>query len=100
LRELVLPTKPADDLVAEKQSGNKVYSMNWAPRLKRVFAIEIEKCEKCVGELKIIAFIEDTEIVEKILKHRGWMRSHKPRIVRRQPGFLSTQDNYSDINGR
>ena len=25
----------------------RAYSMTWAQRLKRVFAIEIEKCEKC-----------------------------------------------------
>jgi hypothetical protein len=39
--------------------------------LKRVFAIEIEKCEKCGGNVKIIACIEDAEVIEKILKHLG-----------------------------
>ena len=44
-----------------------------AQRLKRVFVgaairIEIEKCEKCGGKVKVIACIEDPEvIVEKIL---------------------------------
>ena len=76
LREFVVPTKPADDVEAEKQFGNKAYSMTWARRLKRVFAIEVEKCEKCGGKVKIIVdasnrCIEDTEIVEKILKHLG-----------------------------
>ena len=33
--------------------------MSWAQRLKRVFAIEIEKCEKCGGRVKIIASIEE-----------------------------------------
>jgi len=50
---------------------NKAYSMTWAQRLKRVFAIEIEKCEKCGGCVKIIACIEDAEVIEKILKHLG-----------------------------
>ena len=50
---------------------NKVYSMTWAQRLKRVFAIEIEKCEKCGGKVKIIASIEDPDVIEKILKHLG-----------------------------
>jgi len=39
--------------------------------LKRVFAIEIEKCEKCGGRVKIIASIEDKEVIEKILKRLG-----------------------------
>ena len=55
----------------ENQSGNKAYSMTWAQRLKRVFAIEIEKCEKCGGKVNIIASIEDPEVIEKILKHLG-----------------------------
>ena len=45
--------------------------MTWTQRLKRVFAIEIEKCEKCGGKVKIIASIEDSEVIEKILKHLG-----------------------------
>lgn len=45
--------------------------MTWAQRLKRVFAIEIEKCEKCGGKVKIIACIEDPAVIEKILKHVG-----------------------------
>ena len=40
-------------------------------RLKRVFAIEIEKCEKCGGKVKIIACIEDPEVIQKILKRLG-----------------------------
>ncbi len=36
-----------------------------------MFEIEIEKCEKCGGKVKIIACIEDTEVIEKILKHLG-----------------------------
>jgi hypothetical protein len=44
--------------------------MNWARRLKRVFAIEIEQCAGCGGRLKVIASIEDPEVIERILAHR------------------------------
>ena len=69
LREFVVPTMPADDVETKNESEGKAYSMTWAQRLKRVFAIEIEKCEKCGGKVKIIACIEDPEVIEKILKH-------------------------------
>ena len=36
-----------------------------------MFAIEIEKFEKCGGRVKIIASIEGPEVIEKILKHLG-----------------------------
>ena len=55
LREFVVPEKTADDAAQAGQCRNKVYSMTWAQRLKRVFAIEIERCENCGGRVKIIA---------------------------------------------
>ncbi len=44
--------------------------MNWARRLKRVCGIEIEQCARCSGRLKVIASIEEPEIIERILGHR------------------------------
>jgi hypothetical protein len=38
-----------------------------AQRLKRVFNIDIETCEYCGGVLKIIACIENPQVIEKIL---------------------------------
>ena len=38
-------------------------------RLKRVFNIDIENCEKCGGQVKVIASIEDPAVIEHILKH-------------------------------
>jgi hypothetical protein len=54
--------------------GNKTviekrHSMTWAKRLKRVFNIDIETCEACQGQVKVIACIEDPEIIKKILEH-------------------------------
>jgi hypothetical protein len=44
--------------------------MNWARRLKRVFAIEIEQCARCGGRLKVIGSIEEPELIQRILAHR------------------------------
>jgi hypothetical protein len=46
-------------------------AMSWARRLKRVFGIEIEDCGRCGGKLKIIASIEEPEVIAKILAHLG-----------------------------
>jgi hypothetical protein len=43
--------------------------MTWAQRLKRVFGIEIESCEQCGGAVKIIASIEDPQVIGRILEH-------------------------------
>ena len=43
--------------------------MSWARRLKRVFGIEIEGCARCGGKLKIIASIEEPQVIAQILAH-------------------------------
>ena len=44
-------------------------SLTWAQRLRRVFAIDIETCKRCGGKLRVIASIEDPEVIERILDH-------------------------------
>ena len=44
--------------------------MSWARMLKRVFAIDIERCA-CGGKLKFVAVIEQPGVIEKILTHLG-----------------------------
>ena len=39
----------------------------WPQRLKRVFNIDIETCIQCGGAVKIIACIEDSGVMKKIL---------------------------------
>jgi len=43
--------------------------MNWARRLKRVFGIEIQGCMRCGGKLRILASIEEPELIARILSH-------------------------------
>ena len=54
------PTKP---------STPRHVTMSWARRLKRVFGVEIERCTRCGGQLKIIASIEEPQLIAKILLH-------------------------------
>jgi hypothetical protein len=44
-----------------------VYSTN--PTLDTLFDVEIESCTRCGGELKIIASIEEPQLIAKILSH-------------------------------
>ena len=53
-----------DQTPAEKRA-----SMTWARRLKRVFNLDVEACDKCGGDVRIIACIEDPAVIQKILTH-------------------------------
>jgi hypothetical protein len=44
-------------------------AMGWAQRLKRVFGIEIDTCQRCGGTLRIVASIEQPELIAMILAH-------------------------------
>ena len=44
-------------------------AMTFAQRLKRVFHIDIETCEKCQGPVRIIACVEDPVAIKQILGH-------------------------------
>jgi hypothetical protein len=39
--------------------------MTWAQRLKRIFKIDVSICQKCGGDSKVIACIEDQAIIDQ-----------------------------------
>ncbi len=51
--------------------------MTWAMRLKRVFNIDVFQCGNCEGRLKVIACIEDPEVIKRILNH---LKKTKPEM--------------------
>ena len=44
-------------------------AMTWAQRLKRVFNIDIEVCGRCGRSVRVIACIEDQDVIDRILTH-------------------------------
>ena len=57
--------------------------MTWARLLKRVFDIDIERCQ-CGGKLKLVAVIEEPAVIEKILTHLGLCAQPPPRAPARR----------------
>jgi hypothetical protein len=51
--------------------------------LKRVFDIDVERCE-CGGKLKLVAVIEEAAAIEKILTHLGLSPQPPPRAKARR----------------
>ena len=45
--------------------------IRWARLLKRVFNIDVSTCSACSKQMKIIASIEDPQVIKKILSHLG-----------------------------
>jgi hypothetical protein len=58
-------------------------SISWARQLKRGFEIDTGHCPNCGGELKIMAAILETPVIERILKHFGLPARAPPRAPAR-----------------
>jgi hypothetical protein len=41
----------------------------WAALIKCVYEVDPLKCPKCGGTMKIVSFIEEARVIEKILRH-------------------------------
>jgi hypothetical protein len=75
----------AEEVVQEESTYVKARRRTWAQLLARVYGVDALKCDKCGGRMRIISFITDPEVVEKILRHVGvWGEGR----VRGPPGRL------------
>ena len=61
--------RQSDSQADDRTAAERHSAMTWAQRLKRVFQIDIETCEKCQGPVRIIACVEDPAVIRKILEH-------------------------------
>jgi len=84
---------PEDRTPAERRAA-----MTWAQRLKRVFGIDIETCPACGGAMRIIACIEDPDVIEKILTHLD-AKAPEPKATRRPPCRAPPQRGLFDETG-
>ena len=78
LRAAIVPGPPESEPADEDAHGAPT-RMNWARVLKRVFGIDIEHCPQCGGALKIIAAIEESAVIVRILTHPGLPARAPPR---------------------
>jgi hypothetical protein len=67
-------------------------------RLKRVFGIDIETCPTCGRAMRIIACIEDPEVIEKILAHLD-AKVAEPEATRQPPCRAPPQRGLFDDTG-
>jgi hypothetical protein len=65
--------------ILEPEGSSKEYRKNWARLIQKIYEIDPLTCPKCQGQMRIVAFIEDEEVIEKMLKHLGlWEAKARP----------------------
>ena len=76
------------------------FRKNWARLIQKIYNVDPLVCAKCQGKMHIISFIEDGEIIEKILRHLDlWdTRNHDPP-AHRIPSFHDYTIDHSCLSG-
>jgi len=64
--------------ILQPDGSSKGHRKNWARLIQKIYEVDPLTCPKCQGRMRIISFIEDGEVIKKILKHLG-LWEVKPR---------------------
>ena len=67
-RPLAEITPPAGDHTPD-WPALRALRQRWAQLVKRIFEVDPLRCPRCGGEMKILAFILDPEVIAAILRH-------------------------------
>ena len=81
------------------EESSKEYRKNWARLISKIYEVDPLTCPKCHGPIRVISFIEDQDVIKKILKHLGlWEVKPRPppRIPKAQPTYTEPWIDYSD----
>ena len=62
---------PAGAVEIPPPPGSSVFKQRWAELMKKVHAADPLVCPRCEGPMRIIAVIDQREVIEKILTHLG-----------------------------
>ncbi|MBC8441861.1 MAG: transposase [Deltaproteobacteria bacterium] len=75
--------------ILEPELSPKELRKNWARLIQKIYEVDPLTCPKCRGSMRVIAFIEDEDVIKKILRHLGlWVVKRKPLPRANAPPFI------------
>ena len=63
--------EPVEDPDFSGEGSSKEHRKNWARLIQKIYETDPLCCPKCSGKMRILSFIEDPDVIKKILKHLG-----------------------------
>jgi len=83
--------------ILEPDGSSKEYRKNWARLIQKIYEVDPLTCPKCHGRMRIISFIEDEEVIKKILKYLDlWDIKARPPLKRANAPPVECHIDYSD----
>jgi len=66
--------------------------------IRKIYETDPLTCPKCQGEMRIISFIDQLDVIKKILQHLGlWEDSHAPSQKSRKAREITFDPSYSQL---
>jgi Zn-finger nucleic acid-binding protein len=73
----------------------------WAACLRKIFEVDLVRCDKCGGGMKLAAVILDDRELDRILAHQGWPTEFpRTKASRAPPGSAERGDEDSQADPR
>jgi Putative transposase len=81
------------------EMSSKAFRRNWARLIQKIHEVDPLVCPKCQAVMKIIAFIEQKQVIEKILRHLKMSDIHNHDPPRNSPYIseLTYDDSHCQI---
>ena len=85
-------------------SDKPLAAMSWMQRLKRLFAIDIETCPVCGGQLRSIACVEEparaTASCLRLMPYGQTAQALSPALIAKIRGHIRTRDELASLDAR
>jgi len=80
------------------QPVSKELKKRWSHFIRKVYETDPLTCPKCQGEMRIISFIDQPDVIKKILQHVGlWEESHAPPGRSQKEKEITFDPSYSQL---
>ncbi|MFC1746530.1 hypothetical protein ACFL35_21230 [Candidatus Riflebacteria bacterium] len=81
-------------VINEPAKSKKEFRKNWARLIQKIYEVDPLECPKCGGAMRVISFIEEPPVIEKILRHLGlWFTAS--RAPPKKPFTNTFQDDFT-----
>jgi len=92
------PAGPFDPFApAPAPAGERPRRLPWSELLRRVYGLDLRRCQRCAGPLRVLAYLTDLAVVAAILRHLGLPATPLAAAPPRGP---PEPDPESDVAGR
>ena len=70
--------EPVEDPDFSRDGSSKEYRRNWSRLIQKIYETDPLCCLRCQGRMRILAFIEEAEIIMKIPQNLGLRQVGRP----------------------